>query len=195
MVSNQNELNSGSKNQFFANNDVPYYLKAGLASVLLHTSVNYYKNSAGQDSFMAMLFDKDTTKTGKENRVIKGSISFTFGVPSSIAEDNCQASMKNLSELYPAVGNVLDNISVGNVSQSDEEICNVLVDASAKRFILSQEGTIKNWDKYVSDNFDAFVKQVKTHYPGMVSIEVYENLKNEVENACKKKQIAQQRMA
>ena len=48
---------------------------------------------------------------------------------------------------------------------------------------------------FSADNFDAFVKQVKTHYPGMVSIEVYENLKNEVENACKKKQIAQQRMA
>ena len=103
--------------------------------------------------------------------------------------------LKKLVELYPAVGDVLDNIATGNISKSDDKICSILADASAKRFIHSQEGSVKNWEEYVSDNFDTFVKQAQSHYPGMISIDVYESLKNIFENACKKKTITQPQMA
>jgi len=195
MENSGNELNVSSKNEFFANKDVPYCLKAGAAAVFLHATVDYYKNTQGQDVFMSMFFDKDTSKSGKANRVVSGTMSFTFGVPASMGEDNCQASIKKLVELYPAVGDVLDNISTGNLARSDADICRILSDASAKRFIHSQEGSVKNWEEYVSDNFDAFVKQAQSHYPGMVSVDVYENLKTMFENACKKKTIIQPQMA
>ena len=192
MINSQNELGQSSQNQFFANSDVPYYLKAGAAAVLLHTSVNYYKNTSGQDSFMAMFFDKDTSKNGKENRVVSGSMSFTFGVPSSIAEDNCIATMKKLAELYPAAADVLQGLVDG--TQNDMVCCEKLADASAKRFIHSQEGQIKNWEEYVSENLDEYIKQVQNHYPGMLSLDAYENLKKMFENACKKKTIMQPQM-
>ena len=196
MNSSENELNVSSKNQFFSNKNVPYCLKAGAVAVLSHATVGYQKNSDGHDMFMAMFFDKDIDRAGKSNRVIRGTLSFTFGVPASMGKDNCAASIKEFTELYPAVGDALEHMADDSFSKSDEEVCQILSDASAKRFIHSAEGSVKNFEEYVSLNFDEFKKQAQAHYPGMVSVDVYENLKIMFENACKKKQqIAQpQRM-
>lgn len=188
MANSENELNVSSKN-FFGNNDIPYQLKAGLAAVLLHSQVGYHQKG-GQVTFGGMLFDKDI-ENGKSNRVVGGSMFFTFGLPSSMAKDNCLASIKKMVELYPAVGDVLDRIAEGEMKESDEKICQVLADASAKRFILSAEGSVKNWENFISGNFDVFVKHAQTHYPGLVPMEVYDNLKRMYEEACKKKTIAQ----
>lgn len=195
MVNSQNELNVSSKNQFFSNSDIPYCLKAGALAVLSHATVDYHKTREGQDVFMAMLFDKDIDKSGKSKRLVSGTLTFTFGVPASMGKDNCSASIKKFVELYPSVGNVLDNIAENSLNKSDEEICQILSDASAKRFRHSLEGSVKNYDEFVLGNFEAFKKQAQAHYPGMVSAEVYDNLKTMFENACKKKTIAPQKMA
>ena len=188
MANSENELNVSSKS-FFGNSDVPYQLKAGVAAVLLHSQVGYH-TKGGQVTFGGMLFDKDI-ENGKSNRVVGGSMFFTFGLPASMAKDNCLASIKKMVELYPAVGDVLDRVAEGDVRESDENICQILADASAKRFILSAEGSVKNWENYISGNFDTFVKHAQNHYPGLVSSDVYDNLKSLYENACKKKTITQ----
>lgn len=193
---NTNNDNVNSQNNFFGNADVPYQMKAGAAAVLLHATPTYYKNSEGQDCFVAMFFDKDTTKTGKANRIVNGAMTQTFGVDSSMAASNCRATLKKLAELYPALGNALENITDNSQSKlPDEEICKVLAGASAERFRLSQEGSFENWENYVSKNFDEYVKQCKSHYPGLISADVYDNVKNAYENACKKKTIAQAQMS
>ena len=192
MVDSGNELNVNSKNQFFSNNDIPYCLKAGAVAVLSHATVDYHKTRDGQDVFMAMLFDKDIDKNGKANRIVSGAIDFTFAVHASMGVDNCSASLKKFRELYPAVGDALDSMAENNFKKSDEDMCGILANASAERFRHSEEGMIKNFEKYVSDNFDTFQQQTQSHYPGLISSEVFENLKRDYENACKKKPLAQQ---
>ena len=194
MSSNENEINVNSKKDFFGNSEVPYCLKAGAVAVLSHATINYYKTQ-GQDVFMAMFFDKNINSNGQSNRIVSGTLSFTFGVPASMGEDNCMASIKKFTELYPAVGNALENMAEGNLLKSDEEICQILADASAQRFNHSAEGSVKNWEEYVSGNYDAFVKQAQAHYPGLIPTGVYEDIKNMFENACKKKQQIAQQMA
>lgn len=192
MVSSENELNVSSKNQFFSNKNVPYCLKAGAVAVLSHATVNYQKNSDGHDMFMAVFFDKDIDKSGKSNKIIRGTMNFTFGVPASMGKDNCAASIKGFTELYPAVGDTLEHLADENFSKSDKDICEIIADASAERFRHSAEGSVKNYEEYVSGYFDEFAKQAQAHYPGMVSLEVYENLKETFELACKKKQLKAQ---
>ena len=186
MVDNGSELNVNSNNQFFSNSNVPYCLKAGMVAVLSHATVNYQKNRDGHDMFMAMFFDKDNS-----NKAIRGTMNFTFGVPASMGKDNCAASIKAFSELYPAIGDTLEHLSDENFSKSDESVCETIVDASAERFRHSAEGVIKNYEEYVSGYYDEFVKQAQSHYPGLVSAEVFENLKTMYESACKKKPVAQ----
>lgn len=193
MSSSENEFNVGSKNQFFGNNEIPYCLKAGMVAVLVHGTIDYYKKE-GKDTFMALFCDKDNAKDGKAQRVVSGTMSFTFGVPESMGEDNCMASIKKFTELYPSVGDVLDNLASGNLPKSDEEICQILATASAHRFNHSAEGSVKNWEEYVSENYDVFVKQAQSHYPGLISVDVYEDLKDIFSSACKKKQITQAQM-
>ena len=186
MISSGNELNVSSKTQFFNNSDVPYALKAGMAAVMSHATIDYYKTKDGHDSFQAIFFDKEEIN-GKTVKSIKGNITFDFGVESSMGKDNCAASIKQFVDLYPAVGNLLDDLSDKNFSAKDEEVCKVLADASAKRFNFSVEGVEKNYNEYVSGVFDEYVKQVKAHYPGLVSAEVFDNLKSSFEGLCKKK--------
>ena len=50
---------------------------------------------------------------------------------------------------------------------------------------------MKNFDEYVKGNFEELKKQAQAHYPGMVSSDVYDKLKDMFENACKKKTIMQ----
>lgn len=193
-MTNTNNDNVNSQNEFFGNNDVPYCLKAGAAAVLLHATVDYYKNPENQNSFMALFFEKDTSKTGKPSRAISGSMSFTFGVPASMAKDNCQASLRKLKDLYPTVGDILDNIADNSQQINDELICDKLANASAQRFRFSPEGTIEHWDKYISDNYDIYAKFIQENYPGMVSAAAFNSVKTKFENACKKKTLAQAKM-
>ena len=195
MVSSENTLNLNSKEQFFNNSDIPFQLKAGMVVVLSHVVVDYPRSRDGQTTFLGMLYDKDTSKSGKESRVIKGAVTFTFGVPSSMGENNCMASFRKFAEIYPVAGDLLDKISSNSLNKSDEEICKILADAAEKRFVHSAEGTAKNYEEFVADNFDKYKEIAQAHYPGVVSNEVYVNLKTAIENACKKKQITAQRTA
>lgn len=174
-----------SKSQFFGNNDVPYQLKAGLVAVLAHTPVLYQKNSLNQDMFMSMILDKDIGKDGSAGRVNKGAISFTFGVPSSMAEDNYLASMKAFAELYPSMGGVVEQVLDGSLTLTDEEVCKKILDASAKRFNHSPEGTSKNWDLYVMKNLETFSKKALEHYPGIVTPGMFDNIRRSCSDYCK----------
>lgn len=191
---NANNDNVNSQNEFFGNNDIPYCLKAGAAAVFLHATADYYKDKENKTTFMSMFFDKDTTKTGKANRIISGSMSFTFNVPASMGKDNCQASLRKLVELYPSVGNILDNISEKSQNIDDERVCNDLANASAQRFRFSPEGSAQHWEKYISDNFDEYAKIIQENYPGMVSAATFNSVKTKFENACKKKTLTQTQM-
>ena len=191
MANNELDLEIKEENQFFNNKKVPYCLKAGAAAVLLHATVNYYTTTEKQNVFMAMFFDKDIDEQGRSQRGISGTMSFTFGKHESMGKDNCQASVKKLVDVYPAVGDVLDHISENSDQLTDEEICKILADASANRFKHNETGSIKNWENYVSKNMDEFIKQSQSHYPGMISTNVYDALKNTFKNACKKKTTSQ----
>ena len=191
MLGNENEVRSNSENQFFGNDKVPYCLKAGAGAVLLHGTIDYRVTPENHNAFLAMFFDKDINSRGQSTKIVSGSMTFTFGKPESMGKDNCQASIKQLLDLYPSIGDVFDNISEGKGLKSDKEICSILAEASAKRFKHNETGSMKNWDLFVSKNIDKYIKKIQSHYPGMLPNSVYENLKTTFENACKKKTVAQ----
>ena len=127
-----------NENQFFGNKKIPYCLKAGVASVLLHSTVDYYVTPESQTAFMSMFFDKDINDKGQTTRSVSGTLSFTFGKPESMGMDNCQASIKKLVDLYPSVGDVFDHIA----ENSTEKL------KSNFEAIIFKDSIVKLWEPF-----------------------------------------------
>lgn len=184
-------IENDSSVEFFNNEKVPYMLKAGVIAVLAHTAVGYSRNSQNQDMFMAMAMNKEI-KDGVATRNINAAVNFTFGVPASMGIDNFLASMKGLVELYPSMNEIVEQIADGTLKKSDKEVCKIVLDASTQRFTYNAEGVEKNWENYVSANFDKFQKQALDHYPGIVTLDMFENMKKECGTLCSKQTQASQ---
>ncbi len=184
MTNNNNEQEFNSENEFFSNNNVPYYLKAGAFAVLLHTTPLYQKNREGKDMFLAMGFDKNIAENIA--RDARRNLMFTFGENHSIAETNCAGSLKLFAELYPSMGEVFDAMMEKTLKIPDEEIAKMIADASVKRFKHGEKGAVNNAEYFVLPKLKTYLDKVKQYYPGMLSLETYERLEASYKTACER---------
>ena len=169
---------------FFTNERIPYCIKAGMVAVIGGLNIFFYKNKLSKDTFMAQ-------KTSS-NRTIEGTITFTFGCPESMGENNCIASLKSIQT--EKLSTVLDGI-VKNQTKNDQEVVNALVEYIATSGNLSPDGVKGQWRETILPEFDKYINYCKSNneYNGMFPDSLVNNLRSLCEETfSKKKQMTEE---